>query len=189
MRVRVLLGGGIGAGKSTVAAEFGKAGFELIEADEVARGLLARGTRETAAVAELWPEVVHRGLVDRKALARIVFADVSELGRLEAITHPAVVTEVEQRVAATGADIVVEVPVRRIAFSGEWTRVAVVADAATRLARAVSRGGDPADVQRRMEVQASTEDWKEWADVVLDNGGAWAETEHAVAGLIDMMRR
>lgn len=188
-RARVLLGGGIGAGKSTVAAAFEEAGFEVIEADEIGRGILAPGTRETAAVQELWPDVVDGGVVDRKALAAVVFDAPRELDRLEAITHPGIATEIERRVAAGDTDIVVEAPLMSITLSGEWTRVAVVADTRTRMARAVARGGDPRDVRRRMAAQASTEDWVDWADVVIDNGGAWIETEKTVTAIIEAMRQ
>ncbi|MEE8484962.1 MAG: dephospho-CoA kinase [Acidimicrobiia bacterium] len=185
---RVLLGGGIGAGKSAVAVIFERAGFLVIEADEIGRSLLAAGTPEAAAVQELWPSVVAEGVVDRAALATIVFGDASELRKLEAVTHPAIAAEIERRVAKTEKDVVVEAPLAHLEISGEWTRVAVVADSRERLARAVARGGDPDDVKRRMKSQMSTAEWMSWADVVIDNNGSWAETEAHVAAVIDERR-
>ncbi len=182
---RVLLGGGIGAGKSAVAAIFERAGFLVIEADEIGRSLLAVGTPETAAVQELWPSVVADGVVDRAALATIVFGDASELRKLEAVTHPAIAAEIDRRVTNTERDIVVEVPLLHLQIIRAWTRVAVIADTETRLGRAIARGGDRDDIARRMESQASTEQWISWADVVIDNNGPWAATEQIVSAMID----
>lgn len=185
LAARVLLGGGIGAGKSAVAAIFERAGFLVIEGDEIGRSLLAAGTPETSAVQELWPSVVADGVVDRAALATIVFDDASELRKLEGVTHPAIAAEIERRVAKTEKDVVVEAPLMHLEISGEWTRVAVVTDSRERLARAEARGGDPDDVKRRMKSQMSTAEWTSWADVVIDNNGAWAATERIVASMID----
>ena len=185
LAARVLLGGGIGAGKSAVAAIFERAGFLVIEGDEIGRSLLAAGTPETSAVRELWPSVVADGVVDRAALATIVFDDASELRKLEGVTHPAIAAEIARRLAKTEKDVVVEAPLMHLEISGEWTRVAVVADSRERLARAEARGGDPDDVKRRMKSQMSTAEWTSWADVVIDNNGAWAATERIVASMID----
>lgn len=185
LAARVLLGGGIGAGKSAVAAIFERAGFLVIEGDEIGRSLLAAGTPETSAVQELWPSVVADGVVDRAALATIVFGDASELRKLEAVTHPAIAAEIERRVTNTERDIVVEVPLLHLQIIRAWTRVAVIADTETRLGRAIARGGDRDDIARRMGSQASTEQWISWADVVIDNNGPWAATEQIVVSMID----
>jgi dephospho-CoA kinase len=184
-RSLVLLGGGIGAGKSSAAKVFADAGYVLIEADRVGAAVLAPGTEPTRSVGLEWPEVVVNGVVDRKALAGIVFRDAEALRRLEAITHPAIGAEIAQRVASTESDVVVEVPVQHLALDGDWTRVAVVAAQATRIARAVDRGGDPDDVKRRVAAQAPDSAWEEWADIVIDNSHTWFETERAIEAIVD----
>lgn len=183
----VLLGGGIGAGKSSVAGVFAEAGYVLIEADRVGADVLAPGTEATRCVGLEWPDVVVDGVVDRKALAGVVFRDADALSRLEAFTHPAIGAEITKRVAATESDVVVEVPVQHLTLEGDWTRVAVVAAQATRIARAVDRGGDPDDVKRRVAAQAPDSAWEEWADIVIDNSHTWFETERAIEAIVDGM--
>ena len=90
--IRIGLTGPIGCGKSTIASWLGELGAVVIDADLVARGVTPPGSPVLAAVvAAFGPEVLRPdGSLDRSALARIVFADASELRRLEAIIHPAV---------------------------------------------------------------------------------------------------
>lgn len=184
----VLLGGGIGAGKSVIADLFVQAGFLLIEADTVGAEVLAPHTEATRAVAKIWPEILRDGVVDRKALAGIVFANREDLSRLEAITHPAIAVEIERRVADTTEDVIVEVPLRHLDPPGDWIRVAVVAEEKIRIARAIERGGDPADVLRRVSSQISENEWTQWADFVIDNSHAWSTTEAAVHTVIREVR-
>ena len=180
----VLLGGGIGAGKSSVARVFADSGYVLIEADRVGAETLRPGTEATRAVGLEWPEAVVNGVVDRQALARIVFRNTEALRHLEEITHPGIRAEIVRRVAAADSDVVVEVPVQHLALDGSWTRVAVVAAQATRIARAVHRGGDPDDVKRRVAAQVPDRAWEEWADIVIDNSNTWFETERAVEAIV-----
>jgi len=182
---RVLLGGGIGAGKSSVAALFVAAGFTHIESDRIGEGVLRPGTAATDAVERAWPEVVSEGVVDRGALAAIVFVSKAELDRLEAITHPSIRDEIEWAANDATESIVVEVPLITMDLEGEWLRVAVLADGDTRMRRAVARGGDPEDVRHRIRSQASDTDWVSWADVVISNSGDWSEAQRAVAAVID----
>ncbi len=182
---RVLLGGGIGAGKSSVAALFVAAGFTHIESDRIGRGVLRPGTAATRAVERAWPEVVSEGVVDRGALAAIVFVSNADLDHLEAITHPSIRDEIERAANDATESIVVEVPLITMDLEGEWLRVAVLADEDTRMRRAVARGGDPEDVQHRIRSQASDTDWVSWADVVISNSGDWSEARRAVAAVID----
>lgn len=182
--VRILLGGGIGAGKTSVCDVFAAHGFEVIVADAVGHSVLQPGGTAVDAVAEAWPTAVHDGIVDRARLARIVFTDPDELARLEAITHPEIGARIEDMLDDAPGPVVVEVPVMSVLADREFVRVAVVADEDLRLARAVARGGDEADVRRRMASQPSDAEWRAWADVVVDNSGPWADTEQAVVDVI-----
>ena len=181
---RVVLGGGIGAGKSSVARLFAESGYLHVEADRVGADVLRPGTEATSAVEREWPSVVCNGVVDRGGLASIVFADEQALRLLESITHPAITAEIERRVAGIDRDVVVETPVAHLDLTGEWIRIAVVADEDTRIARAVARGGDPNDVRRRVTSQVRDEEWRDWADIVLENSRSWSETEKAVSVII-----
>lgn len=190
--VVVLLGGGIGAGKSSIAALFADRGFDVVEADEVGHRVLATDPEVLSAVSERWPAVVSDGVVDRAALAHVVFRDPSELRHLEQITHPKIRAAIADRIAESRAGkVVVETPLTSMTVTGDgvMVRVAVVADHDVRLARAVHRGGDAADVERRMRLQDDDATWRAWADHVVDNSGAWMLTERTVEALIDGMAR
>jgi len=184
---RVLIGGGIGAGKSTLLCVLEERGFHSIVADAVGAEVLAPGTQATRAVEKLWPDHVANGVVDRAALAKVVFADADALRALEAVTHPAIVAEIEKRVAGVDGDVVVEIPLLRMKFLGRWLRIAVVAGKDVRIDRAVQRGGDRADVRRRVAAQVSDEEWRQWADVVIDNNGDPEQAADRVRAIVDEM--
>ena len=84
----VTLAGGIGSGKSTVAAALAECGARLLSLDDVARDVLSPGEEAVREVGDLWPEAVREGKIDRSALARIVFDDAAALARLNAVVHP-----------------------------------------------------------------------------------------------------
>lgn len=180
----VLIGGGIGAGKTSVSRVFSDHGFSVISTDEIGRDVLAWGSPGVDAVARLWPRVVRDGVVDRAALAGIVFDDAVALEALEAITHPAIERTARKQIAACGGPVVVEVPVMKVFKDDPFTRIAVVADIEVRIARAVARGATREDVLARMSHQPTQDEWRTWADMVVDNTGAWAHTEAAVEAII-----
>ena len=185
-----VLGGGIGAGKSTVLEEFVKAGFAVIQADFIGHDVLAATKPSGRQVMARWPEVVADGEVDRAALAEIVFNDPEALGELESITHPAIQEGILAAVEATLADAsirgaIIEVPLLRVLPRSDWAHIAVVAPEDLRVSRAVARGADEADVRARIANQEPDEAWAEWADVIVDNGGALGETLEAVALIIE----
>jgi len=182
---RVLLGGGIGAGKSTVADVFALHGFHVVNADQVAADLMVPGSDISIAVAEEWPSVASNGVVDRQALALIVFADAGELRRLETLTHPAIADEIARRVSDAPGAVLVEIPLLRLEFSSDWHRIAVIADEKVRIARAVVRGGSAADIRRRVAAQPTDDEWVDWADAVIENGGAWSEALNATVLAIE----
>jgi dephospho-CoA kinase len=185
---RLVVGGGIGAGKSMVTSLLAKRGVVVVEADAVGHSVIAPGGRAHEAVCGRWPDAVAEGIIDRAALAAIVFNDPRELRALESITHPAIADEIEARAGAAGlAPVVVEVPVTAPVVGHGWTRVWVDAPVALRVARAVGRGMDHDDVQRRIANQASDAEWAAWADHRLVNDGTLADLEVAVGALIEML--
>jgi dephospho-CoA kinase len=181
----ILLGGGIGAGKSRVALVFAQRGFEVIEADKVGHDVLRTNTDVAAAVAAAWPETVDDGEVDRAALARIVFAEPDELATLESITHPVIGKMLLERIETATEPVLIEVPLMKVLTRGPYMRVAVFANAQTREDRAVVRGSDRDDVRRRMDNQPSDAEWTAWADRSIDNSQEWDHTEIGVHALID----
>jgi len=179
MRVRALLSGGIGSGKSTAAGILAGLGAFVLSADDAARRVVEPGTPGYHEVAAHWPGVVaDDGSIDRTALAGIVFADAGARRRLEAIIHPAVAAWITLRVAeAADPVVIVEVPLLTGVFGEGWTRIVVDAPAETRMRRVVARGMDPGDAAARMAAQPTREEWLAAADHVIDNSGDLARLE------------
>jgi dephospho-CoA kinase len=170
--LRLVVTGGIGAGKSTAARILADLGATVIDADRIGHQLLAGSSFE--ALARRWPSVVVDGRIDRSRLAEIVFSDESELRELEAITHPVIRGEIARRVAEAPGDrpVVVEISVPVPMVGGEWTTVVIDAPDDVRYSRLLDRGMDPGDIRARMAQQPSREDWQGLGDVVIDNSGS-----------------
>lgn len=188
--LRVGLTGGTGAGKSSVARRLTELGALVVDADALAREVLAPGSEGLAAVvAEFGPEVLDGdGGLDRAALARVVFADADRRAALERITHPRIAALTAQRVAAAPADAVVvhDVPllVEKGMGAGYHLVVVVHAPAAERVRRLVAhRGMTAEDAWSRVRAQASDDERRAAADVWLDNSGTPADLTAAVDDL------
>jgi dephospho-CoA kinase len=173
--VNVGLTGGLGSGKSTVAALLGEHGAVIIDADVVAREVVQAGTPGFAAVvARFGPGVVGPdGELDRAALARVVFADGAALDELNAIVHPLVGSRSAELAAAVppGAVVVHDIPL--LAENGLANRfdtvVVVEADREIRLARLAERGLTRAEAEARMAAQATDEQRRAIADEIVRN--------------------
>ncbi|MCV2491412.1 dephospho-CoA kinase [Geodermatophilus sp. YIM 151500] len=185
--LRIGLTGGIGSGKSTVARLLVDRGAHLVDADELAREVVAPGTPGLAAVAETFGERVvgADGGLDRPALAAVVFADPGARARLDGIVHPLVRRRAAEVIARLPSDAVVvqDIPLLvETGQAGSFDLVLVVeADAATRLARLAARGMSEDDARARIASQATDAQRRAVADVVLDNSG----TEDDLAAQVD----
>ena len=184
--LRIGLTGGIGSGKSTVSRLLEQRGAVIVDADAIAREVVAPGTPGLAAVTEAFGDgvVAPDGSLDRPALAAVVFADPEARKRLDAIVHPLVRARATEVAAAAPADAVVvnDVPLLvETGQAGSYDLVLVVeADPATRVARLVQRGLTAEDARARMVAQATDEQRRAVADVVLDNSGTPEELEAQV---------
>jgi dephospho-CoA kinase len=175
--LRIGLTGGIGSGKSTVAALLAERGARVIDADRIAREVVERGTPGLAAVVAQFGDGVLTadGALDRPALAAVVFGDPQARARLDAVVHPLVRARAAELVAAAPADAVVvqDVPLLvETGQAGSYDLVLVVeADVETRVARLVDRGLSDEDARARIASQATDEQRRAVADVVLRNDG------------------
>jgi dephospho-CoA kinase len=172
------LTGGIGAGKSTVAALLAARGAVVLDADQVARDVVEPDQPAfTALVEEFGPEIVGAdGRLDRAALAAKAFATPEGKGALDAITHPAIHEEFGKRMLATPPDaiVVMDVPLlvesKTAAERGYEVVIVVEAPEDVRLDRLEGRGLDRADAAARMKAQATDEERRGVATHLLDNG-------------------
>lgn len=174
------LTGGIGSGKSSVSALLASYGAVVLDADLMAREVVANGTPGLAEVSEAFGEDVLRpdGSLDRERLGRRVFSDPAELARLNAIVHPRVGERFAEQLAAaqaSGARVVVhDMPLLvENGLQGRYDVVVVVAvSPETQVDRLVRRRGmDEADARARINAQASLEERLRVADHVIDNDG------------------
>lgn len=169
------LTGGIASGKSTVSAHLRARGAEVIDADVLAREVVAPGTPGLAAiVARFGADVLVDGTLDRARLGRIVFTDPTSRARLNQIVHPAVQNRFTELLRTVPPDSVVihDVPLLvENALAARYHLVVVVhASVDVRIERLVrQRGMSSADSQARVAAQADDGRRRAVADVWLDN--------------------
>ena len=175
--LRIGLTGGIGSGKSTVAGLLAARGAQVVDADRIAREVVEPGTPGLAAVVAAFGRGVLTpdGALDRPALAAVVFADPDARRRLDGIVHPLVRARAAEAVTALPDDAVVvqDIPLLvETGQAGSYDLVLVVeADLATRVRRLVGRGLSEEDARARIAAQATDEQRRAVADVVLRNDG------------------
>ena len=185
------LTGGIGSGKSTVARLLDRRGAVVIDADQLAREAIAKGTPGFDDVVRIFGQGVvgPGGDLDRAALATEVFSDPARRTSLEAIVHPEVARRFAEQLEplrTTDRVVVYVTPLlAELGLAPAFDVVVVVtASQHLRVSRVASeRGLAPEDVRRRMAAQASDEQRAEVAHVILDNDGTLADLE----GQVDRM--
>lgn len=185
------LTGGIGSGKSTVAALLAERGATVIDVDALGRRVIAPGGRAEQAVIEAFgpPVCDDAGHVDRGRLAARVFGDPEALARLTSLSHPAINAEIAERLDALPADSIVVLDMAILVESNlgrgdpdhSYSRViAVEAPAELRVERAVARGMNRADALARLAAQATDEDRRAVADLVVANDASREELARRV---------
>jgi dephospho-CoA kinase len=170
------LTGGIGSGKSTVAQNFAELGALVIDADQLARMAIERGTDGFADVLlHFGDEVIRNGDIDRKKLAEIVFSDEGARKDLEAIIHPRVQTLFAQAVADLDIDDILIYEIPLLVETGASEKfdyvITVESDIELRKARLLKKGLYISQIEKRMASQASEEARTAVADAVIRNDG------------------
>ena len=170
------LTGGIGAGKSTVAELFARLGALVIDADQLARMAIERGTDGYADVMLRFGEdVIINGDIDRKKLADIVFSDEQARKDLEAIIHPRVQALFAEAVADLDHDdiLIYEIPLLVETGSAEKFDyvITVESEIELRKSRLLKKGLYISQIEKRMASQASEEARTAVADSVIRNDG------------------
>ena len=181
------LTGPIGAGKSTVAAMLRELGAKVLDADAVAKDEQLRGTTGYSAIVQQFGTGMlgEDKEIDRRKLATEVFADPRQLARLERILHPRVIARILEARAMLPDDAVLVVEAIKLletSLRSVCDRVWVVmAPRDVRMARLAPRGLAAPEAALRMEHQASDEEFRAAADVVIENDGDRPATRLAVA--------
>jgi dephospho-CoA kinase len=186
---RVALTGGIASGKTTVSQLFGAFGVPVIDADQVARDVVAPGTSLLSQVFDSFGAQLRRpdGSLDRTGLRRMVFADPAKRRQLEDLLHPAIRLRTENLAARAGGPYQIHViPLLVETHAGsQYDRVLLVdCPPALQVARLQARDGCNAEQARVMlGSQASREARLAAADDVILNDGEPADLAPKVAGL------
>lgn len=184
------LTGGIGAGKSSAAQTFRDLGAIVIDADAIARDVVAPGTAGLSAVVDAFgPEVLREdGSLDRRLLASRVFEDPVERKLLGALTHPLVYQEIAQQVRAAPREAIIVQDIPLIVENGVAPRyhlvVVVAANERLRIRRLASSGRmTKSEAAARIRAQADDAARRAVADVWLKNEGTPAEFRAAIEAL------
>jgi dephospho-CoA kinase len=194
--MRVALTGGIASGKSTVSRLLGELGAVVIDADRLAREVVAAGTPGLERVVERFgPDVLTAdGELDRPAVASIVFDDEEARRDLEGIIHPLVHEEGARQAAAapSGALVVHDIPL--LAESGrveDFDAVLVVdAPVETQVARMIEhRGWTREEAEARIAAQATREQRRAIATHLIDNDGTLEQLEARVREVYEELTR
>ena len=172
----IALTGGIGSGKSLVANYFFSLGAEVIDADQLARQAIERGSDGfDQVVATFGDGILKEGDIDRRALGEIVFSDSEKLKALEAIVHPIVQQGLAEARKNLSEDeiLIYEIPllVETKAMEKFDAIITVEAPLEERINRLTKRGLMRSEIERRIANQVSPEERKAVASFVIENDG------------------
>jgi dephospho-CoA kinase len=191
MSMKVIgLTGGIASGKSTAARTLAELGARIVDADAVAREIVAPGQPALAEIARTFGRemLLPDGTLDRKRLGALIFAQADQRRALNAITHPRIAAETQARLGAlreAGVSVAVyeaALLVENGVHKGLDGLIVVACDEATQLARLMSRDGYvEADARARIAAQAPMADKIAAATWVVDTSGPLADTKKQLA--------
>ncbi len=173
----IALTGGIGSGKSTVAAEFKKLGADVIDSDKISHEIMQKGCSAYNEVVYAFGSSILKndGTIDRKHLGDIVFSDSKKLKVLTDITHRLIYKEIQRRIDLSESEIIcLEIP---LLFTSEcpidiMCKIVVTSPRDLRTERVIKRDGCTKEqVEARMAKQLSDEEMIRLADCHIENTG------------------
>jgi dephospho-CoA kinase len=191
MRV-IGLTGGIGCGKSLAAQYFAELGALVIDADQLARSAIERGSDGFDEVVALFGDsILKDGSIDRRALGELIFKDPVAKKELENIIHPFVRREFEEAVASLKGDQVLVYEIPLLVETGAQERFDVVitveSEMENRIARLRARGMHISEIEGRVAAQATREQRIEVADFLIENDGSEDELLRQVENIWDSL--
>ncbi len=187
------LTGGIGSGKSLAAQFFAELGALVIDADQLARDAIERGSDGfDQLIATFGDSILTNGLVDRRALGELVFRDKDAKRKLEGIIHPIVRQEFEEAVQSLEKDqvLIYEIPLlfETKAMERFDYIVTVESDLELRKERLLKKGLRISEIESRIAAQASREERTSIADQVFENNGSEDELLRSVENLWELLK-
>lgn len=191
------LTGGVATGKSTAARMFRDLGAEIIDADRIGHELLARSSAVFSEIVGQFGDTIldAQGEISRRRLGAAVFADPEKLQELNAIVHPRIISQVEERaaeLAAHDARSVILVDAALIfeaGIGGRFRKVIVTwCPAEVQLARLMDKGMTREDAERRVAAQMPGDEKKNRADFVIDSSGPLENTRAQVERVYPSLR-
>ena len=186
--------GGIGAGKSTVSAEFKVLGAKVIDADAISRQITTKEGLAYGEIVDYFGEsiLLTNGEINRKALAEIVFSDKDKLNALNEITHKHIFDNMREEIKNSSEELVVlDVP---LLFSDDFKipcdiKIAVLADEDLRIERVMNRDGmSKEEVVERIKNQMTNEEYMSLADIYIWNNDL-EESKKQVREIYESVRR
>ena len=176
MRV-IGLTGGIGSGKSLAAEYFADLGALVIDADQLARSAIERGSTGFDEVVTVFGDsILKNGDIDRRALGELVFKDHELKAKLENIIHPWVRNEFEEAVASLKGDevLVYEIPLMLETNAQDRFDVVITVEAVmdNRISRLRAKGLHISEIESRIAAQATREQRESIADFLIENDGS-----------------
>jgi len=187
------LTGGIGSGKSLAAQFFAELGALVIDADQLAREAIERGSEGfDELIATFGDSILNNGLVDRRALGELIFRDADAKRKLEGIIHPIVRQEFEAAVASLEKNqiLIYEIPLlfETKAMERFDYIVTVESDLQLRKERLLKKGLRNSEIESRIAAQASREERMSIADQVFENNGSEDELLRSVENLWELLK-
>jgi dephospho-CoA kinase len=191
MRV-IGLTGGIGCGKSLAAQYFAELGALVIDADQLARAAIERGSKGFDEVVAIFGDsILKDGNIDRKTLGELIFQDATAKTQLESIIHPFVRREFEEAVASLKGDqvLVYEIPLLVETNTHERFDVVITVESEmeNRLKRLRGRGMHLSEIEGRIAAQSTREQRIEIADFLIENDGSEDELLRQVENIWDSL--
>ena len=191
MRV-IGLTGGIGSGKSLAAQYFADLGALVIDADQLARAVIERGSTGFDEVVSVFGDsILVNGDINRRLLGELIFKDSALKSKLETIIHPRVRSEFEEAVASLEGDqiLVYEIPLLFESGSADRfdTVITVEAKMDERIARLRKKGLHISEIEGRIAAQATREQRTSIADFVIENSGTEDELLRQVENIWDSL--
>ena len=176
MRV-IALTGGIGSGKSLASEYFADLGALVIDADQLARAAIERGSTGFDEVVMIFGDtILKNGDIDRRALGELIFKNPTLRAKLEGVIHPWIRKEFEEAVVSLKANetLVYEIPLLFETKAQDRFDIVITVEAAmdNRIARLRARGLHISEIESRIAAQASREQRESIADFVIENDGS-----------------